>query len=127
MQKRDLPPGSLNYGLVNSSNMSNIVIYGSTVKEYFDVTKQETGIEISEGDKDSVNLLLLESIERKGFKFWDSRPAKQFQLKFEELLEKSVDEVEITIYDEYIASFTPDEIFDEYDNFEDGDDEDFKF
>ena len=127
MQKRDLPPGSLNYGPVNSSNMSTIVIYGSTVKEYFDVTKQESGIEISEGDKDSVNPLLLESIERKGFKFWDSRPAKQFQLKFEELLEKSVDEVEITIYDEYIASFTPDEIFDEYDNFEDEDDEEFKF
>ena len=75
-------------------------IFITWFKEYFDVTKKETGIEISEGDKDSVNQLLLESIERKGFKFWDSSPAKQFQLKFDELLEKSVDEVEITIYDE---------------------------
>jgi uncharacterized protein YegL len=127
MQKRDLPPGSLNYGLVNSSNLSNIVIYGSTVKEFFDVAKQETGIEISEGDKDSVNLLILESIERKGFRFWDSRPAKQFQLKFEDLLEKSVDGVEIIIYDDYVVSFIPDETFDDYENFNEDDGDDFKF
>ncbi len=127
MQKRDLPSGSLNYGLTNSMNMSSIVIYGNTVKEFFDVSKQESGIQISEGNKDSVNFLVLESIERKGLKFWDSSPAKQFQLKYEEITEKSVDEVQITIYDEYVVSFIPDETYDEYDNFEEENDDDFKF
>ena len=121
-RKRDLPPGALSYGMKNSSNLSNLVIYGGTVKEYFDVSKSDRGIEISEGDSSSVSVLSLESLDRRGLKFWEDKPAQNFQLKFEEQVEKSVDEVEIIIYDEYIAKFIPDEIEDDFGIYDDEDD-----
>ena len=102
--------------------MSNLVIYGGTVKEYFDVSKSDRGIEISEGDSSSVSVLSLESLDRRGLKFWEDKPAQNFQLKFEEQVEKSVDEVEIIIYDEYIAKFIPDEIEDDFGIYDDEDD-----
>jgi len=124
-RKRDLPSGTLSYGMKNSSNLSNLVIYGGTVKEYFEVSKSDSGIEVSEGESSSVSLLTLESLDRKGLKFWDDRPSQNFQLKFDEQVEKSVDEVEIVIYDEYIVKFTPDESDDEFGSFDDDEDDDF--
>ena len=124
-RKRDLPSGTLSYGMKNSSNSSNLVIYGGTVKEYFDVSKSDKGIEVSEGDSSSANLITLESLDRRGLKFWEDKPAQNFQLKFEEQVEKSVDEVEIVIYDEYIVKFTPDESDDEFGSFDDEDEDDF--
>ena len=125
-RKRDLPSGTLSYGMKNSSNLSNLVIYGGTIKEYFEVSKSDNGIEVSEGDSSSVNLITLESLDRRGLIFWDDKPAQNFQLKFEEQVEKSVDEVEIVIYDEYIVKFTPDESDDEFGSFDDEDEDDFK-
>ena len=122
-RKRDLPSGTMSYGMKNSSNLSNLVIYGGTVKEYFEVSKSDSGIEVSEGDSSSVSLLTLESLDRRGLKFWDDRPSQNFQLKFEEQVEKSVDEIEIIIYDEYIVKFTPDESEDEFGSFDDDDDD----
>ena len=122
-RKRDLPSGTLSYGMKNSSNLSNLVIYGGAIKEYFEVSKSDSGIEVSEGDSSSVSLLTLESLDRRGLKFWDDKPAQNFQLKFEEQVEKSVDEVEIVIYDEYIVKFTPDESDDEFGSFDDEEDD----
>jgi len=126
-RKRDLPSGTLSYGMKNSSNLSNLVIYGGTVKEYFDVSKSDSGIEVSEGESSSVSLLTLESLDRRGLKFWDDKPAQNFQLKFEEQVEKSVDEVEIIIYDEYIVIFIPDESDDGFGSFDDDDDDEDDF
>ena len=88
--------------------------------------QSDNGIEVSEGDSSSVNLITLESLDRRGLKFWEDKPAQNFQLKFEEQVEKSVDEVEIIIYDEYIVKFTPDESDDEFGSFDDEDEDDFK-
>ena len=123
-RKRDLPSGTMSYGMKNSSNLSNLVIYGGAIKEYFEVSKSDSGIEVNEGDSSSVSLLTLESLDRKGLKFWDDKPAQNFQLKFEEQVEKSVDEVEIIIYDEYIVKFSPDESDDEFGSFDDDDEDD---
>ena len=94
------------------------------------------GTQINFKFEDTIGLLPLFALNENGYKkiielssmsYLKNDAMSEPHLIFEELLEKSVDEVEITIYDEYIASFTPDEIFDEYDNFEDEDDEEFKF
>ena len=124
-RKRDLPSGTLSYGMKNSSNSSNLVIYGGAIKEYFEASKSDSGIEVSEGESSSVSLLTLESLDRRGLKFWEDKPAQNFQLKFEEQVEKSVDEVEIVIYDEYIVKFIPDESDDEFGSFDDDDEDDF--
>ena len=62
----------------NSSNSSNLVIYGGTVKEYFDVSKSDKGIEVSEGDSSSANLITLESLGRRGLKFWGRQASTKF-------------------------------------------------
>lgn len=116
-KKKELPPGTIFYGLKNAQNRSNLTFYGGSIKDYFDLSLSESAIEVSEGDKTSVNLLTLESVERRGLRFWDSSTSKSYKMTYEDLTESSLENVEILINEKFIVSFVPDQIEDDFDSF----------
>ena len=117
-KKKELPSGTIFYGSKNAQNRANLTFYGGTIKEYFDLSLGESTIEVSEGDKTAVNLLTLESVERRGLRFWDSSNSKSYKMTYEDLIESSIESVEILINEKFIVSFVPDQIEDDFDGFE---------
>jgi len=124
-RKQDLPSGTVSYGLKNSSDKTDVVFYGGSTKAYFEIAKTDSGLVVEEGDKNSVELITLESTDRRGVKFWEAKTARNFELTFEDENVKSFDEIEIEIYDEFIFVFTPDETDDLYGSYGEEDDDDF--
>jgi hypothetical protein len=124
-RKQDLPSGTVSYGLKNSSDKSNIVFYGGSTKAYFEIAKTDSGLIVEEGDKNSVELMTLESTDRRGIKFWETKTARNFELTFEDQTVKSFDEIEIEIYDIFNFVFTPDESEDLYGSYGEEDDDEF--
>jgi uncharacterized protein YegL len=127
-RKQDLPSGTVSYGLKNSSDKTDLVFYGGSTKAYFEIKKTDSGLVVDEGDKNSVELMTLESTDRKGIKFWENKAARNFELTFEGENVKSFDEIEIEVYEEFVFIFTPDESEDIYGSYdEDEDSDEYKF
>jgi hypothetical protein len=69
--------------------------------------------------------MTLESTDRRGIKFWETKTARNFELTFEDQTVKSFDEIEIEIYDIFNFVFTPDESEDLYGSYGEEDDDEF--
>ena len=121
-RKRNLPEGTISYGLKNRDNLTNKYdIYGGNKNEIMSINTSDDSFSVENGNNESVNQLILHSDERYGLKVWDQRSAKAFKFEFEDNQELGVEGIEIIIYDKYKVIFEPDQ--DDY-GFED--DEEFE-